>query len=103
MDRLTTKKGNKTNGWSATNWNHLDNYFFNYVKEKGVKFLNSKVLNIYEDKDEVTIETDDTVIKSNYLIPKIISSHDVIIAKESLTIISKIHIKIKRLIFYVFH
>ena len=46
----------------------FDNYFFSYVKQKGVDFLNSKVVDIYEDKDEITIKTDCSIIKSKYLI-----------------------------------
>ena len=46
----------------------FDNYFFNYVKQKGANFLNSKVVDIYEDKDEIIIKTDHSIIKSKYLI-----------------------------------
>ena len=46
----------------------FDNYFFNYVKQKGADFLNSKVVDIYEDKDEIIIKTDHSIIKSKYLI-----------------------------------
>ncbi len=46
----------------------FDDYFLNYVLKKGAKFLKSKVKDIVEDENGVSIETDDEKISSKFLI-----------------------------------
>tara|TARA_Y100000389_G_C17439538_1_gene507704 strand:- start:86 stop:1195 length:1110 start_codon:yes stop_codon:yes gene_type:complete len=46
----------------------FDNYFYEYVKDKGAKFLLGKINNIAEGKDSIEVETDDKKIQCNFLI-----------------------------------
>ena len=46
----------------------FDNFFFNYVRNKGADFLKGKINKIKDSKDTICIETDDKKIECNYLI-----------------------------------
>lgn len=46
----------------------FDNYFFNYVLQKGVDFINSKVKKISEDNEGVVVETTEKIVKCKFLI-----------------------------------
>ena len=46
----------------------FDNFFFNYVKDKGADFLKAKIKKIHDSGDRVVLETDNENIECNYLI-----------------------------------
>ena len=46
----------------------FDNYFFNYVLQKGVEFIHTKVQKIFEDGEGVLVDTAVGTIKSKFLI-----------------------------------
>ena len=46
----------------------FDNYFFNYVLQKGVDFIHSKVQKIFEDGEEVVVNTAVGSIDANFLL-----------------------------------
>ena len=46
----------------------FDNYFFNYVRKKGVDFLKGKIKKVQDSAEVVNIEIDDKKIQCNYLI-----------------------------------
>ena len=46
----------------------FDNFFLNYVKNKGVKLMKGKVIDINDAPDEVIVETSDYKIKCKFLI-----------------------------------
>ena len=46
----------------------FDEFFFNYVKNKGAEFIKGKVIKIKETANEVSVETPENQIKCKYLI-----------------------------------
>jgi len=46
----------------------FDNFFFNFVRNKGADFIKGKIKKIKDSNETVMIETDDKNIKCNYLI-----------------------------------
>ena len=46
----------------------FDNFFLNFVKNKGAELIKGKVIDIHDSPDEVVVETSDYKIKCNFLI-----------------------------------